>query len=78
MYHILTWPSLQYVAQSPDGRIVGYVLAKMDDEAAAPDASGAASGPHGHITSLAVMRTYRKTGLATKLMSLARESSAGR
>lgn len=28
---------------------------------------------HGHITSLAVARTHRKLGLATKLMSAARE-----
>lgn len=27
---------------------------------------------HGHITSLAVLRSYRKMGLATKLMSQAR------
>ncbi len=28
---------------------------------------------HGHITSLAVARTHRKLGLATKLMTAARE-----
>ena len=28
---------------------------------------------HGHITSLAVARTHRKLGLATKLMNAARE-----
>ena len=28
--------------------------------------------PHGHITSLAVMRTHRRQGLATKLMDQAR------
>lgn len=27
---------------------------------------------HGHITSLAVLRTHRKLGLATKLMNAAR------
>jgi ribosomal protein S18 acetylase RimI-like enzyme len=31
-----------------------------------------ASVPHGHITSLAVLRTHRKCGLATKLMKAAR------
>ena len=31
---------------------------------------------HGHITSLAVARTHRKLGLATKLMSAAREHAA--
>ncbi len=29
MYHILSWPQLVYVAESYDGKIVGYVLAKM-------------------------------------------------
>ena len=28
--------------------------------------------PHGHITSLAVMRTYRRLGLAAKLMTQSR------
>lgn len=41
-----------------------------------------ASVPHGHITSLAVLRTHRKCGIATKLMKAARtwccNSGAGR
>ncbi|RKP30240.1 acyl-CoA N-acyltransferase [Metschnikowia bicuspidata] len=44
-------------------KIVGYVLGKMEDD---PDAAD--KTPHGHITSLAVMRTYRRMGLAEKLM----------
>ncbi|WPK27609.1 hypothetical protein PUMCH_005005 [Australozyma saopauloensis] len=44
-------------------KIVGYVLGKMEDD---PDAEDKI--PHGHITSLAVMRTYRRMGLAEKLM----------
>lgn len=59
-YHMLSWPQLLQVAEDYDGKIVGYVLAKMEDDAAEP---------HGHITSVAVARTHRKLGLATKLMS---------
>ncbi|KAG7195524.1 N-terminal acetyltransferase A complex catalytic subunit ard1 [Scheffersomyces spartinae] len=44
-------------------KIVGYVLGKMDDD---PDAQNRKA--HGHITSLSVMRTYRRMGLAEKLM----------
>lgn len=44
-------------------KIVGYVLGKMEDDPDAEDKT-----PHGHITSLAVMRTYRRMGLAEKLM----------
>ncbi|KAM0949303.1 putative transferase transcription regulator GNAT family [Dioscorea sansibarensis] len=63
LYHILSWPQLLYVAEDYDGHIVGYVLAKMEEESSEPC--------HGHITSLAVLRTHRKLGLATKLMTAA-------
>jgi N-alpha-acetyltransferase 10/11 len=61
LYHILSWPQLLQVAENHKGQIVGYVLAKMED---AEDSIPA----HGHITSLAVFRTHRKCGIATKLM----------
>merc|ERR1712190_577648 len=44
------------------GKIVGYVLAKMKEDSAEV---------HGHITSLAVLRSHRKLGLASKLMRAA-------
>lgn len=28
-YHALSWPQLSYVAEDDQGRIIGYVLAKM-------------------------------------------------
>ena len=65
MYHFLSWPHLLYVAED-GGKVVGYVLAKMEDETAAVGAGGPKC--HGHITSLAVLRSHRKLGLATKLM----------
>ena len=69
LYHILSWPQLQYVAEDvTSGKIVGYVLAKMEGEEDANEAL-----LHGHVTSLAVARSHRKLGLATKLMSLSRE-----
>ncbi|CAD6262096.1 unnamed protein product [Miscanthus lutarioriparius] len=54
---------LLFVAEDYVGRIVGYVLAKMEEDPSEPC--------HGHITSLAVLRSHRKLGLATKLMSVA-------
>jgi ribosomal protein S18 acetylase RimI-like enzyme len=38
-YHILSWPQLLWVAEDFDGRIVGYVLAKMEEDETKP--------PHG-------------------------------
>ncbi|KAK3792452.1 hypothetical protein RRG08_049151 [Elysia crispata] len=63
-YHGLSWPQLSYVAEDQSGTIVGYVLAKMEED---PEDSV----PHGHITSLAVKRSHRRLGLAQKLMDQA-------
>ncbi|KAH0469508.1 hypothetical protein IEQ34_001066 [Dendrobium chrysotoxum] len=68
-YHILSWPHLLFVAEDYGGKIVGYVLAKMEEESSEPC--------HGHITSLAVLRTHRKLGLATKLMNAAQNAMEG-
>ncbi|KAK4575127.1 N-terminal acetyltransferase A complex catalytic subunit ard1 [Recurvomyces mirabilis] len=70
LYHALSWPQLSFVAvdvsrpkKTPYDapKIVGYVLAKMEED----PADGI---QHGHITSLSVMRTHRRLGLAEKLM----------
>ncbi|KAL6922112.1 hypothetical protein ACHAPO_002870 [Fusarium lateritium] len=70
LYHALSWPQLSYVAVDVSRpkkdpyeypKIVGYVLAKMEEE----PSDGI---PHGHITSLSVMRTHRRLGIAEKLM----------
>ncbi|KII67894.1 N-alpha-acetyltransferase 11 [Thelohanellus kitauei] len=59
LYHFITWPELTYLAENDEGEVVGYVLAKMDEET-----------DHGHITSISVQRAYRRLGLAEKLMNL--------
>nr|SVE73825.1 EOG090X0DSH [Daphnia atkinsoni] len=65
-YHGLSWPQLSYVAENEKGHIVGYVLAKMEEDSE--------DEPHGHITSLAVKRSHRRLGLAQKLMDQASRS----
>jgi N-alpha-acetyltransferase 10/11 len=81
LYHALTWPQLSFVAvvrsrTSKNGtrqvdydypKVVGYVLAKMEEE----PSDGVA---HGHITSLSVMRTHRRLGIAERLMRMSRMS----
>ena len=68
IYHYLSWPSLLHVAEEHNGKIVGYVLAKLEDEDVAPGII------QGHITSISILRTYRRLGLASKLMSFAIKS----
>lgn len=76
LYHAMTWPQLSYVAvdvsrpaKTPydHPKIVGYVLAKIEEE----PADGV---QHGHITSISVMRTHRRLGIAEKLMRQARKA----
>ncbi|KAF9821254.1 hypothetical protein IEO21_00862 [Rhodonia placenta] len=68
MYHLLTWPQLSYVAEDNKGRIVGYILAKMEEDV---DDS---EDQHGHVTSISVLRSYRRLGLAKKLMVQSQEA----
>ena len=63
IYHYLSWPSLLHVAEDHNGKIVGYVLAKLEDEDIKPGEI------QGHITSISVLRTYRRLGVASKLMN---------
>lgn len=74
LYHALSWPQLSFVAvvrpkhnslKNEYPKVVGYVLAKMEEE----PADGKA---HGHITSLSVMRTHRRLGIAERLMKMSR------
>ena len=89
LYHALTWPQLSFVAvvRPKNGyaksngiagagaagnvageypKVVGYVLAKMEEE----PTDGM---QHGHITSLSVMRTHRRLGIAERLMRMSRK-----
>ncbi|KAL7409061.1 putative N-terminal acetyltransferase complex subunit ARD1 [Mrakia frigida] len=69
LYHALTWPQLSYVAEETStGKIVGYILAKMDEDASPTEP------PHGHVTSISVLRTHRRLGLANKLMKQSQEA----
>ena len=57
-----------FTLRTSNGRIVGYVLAKLDEDS---------TTVHGHITSLAVLRTHRKLGIAAKLMRAAHDAMQG-
>ena len=57
-YHYLTTPYLLHVAEDYDGSIVGYVLAKLEEDTEKKEPL------HGHITSISILRTHRRMGLA--------------
>jgi ribosomal protein S18 acetylase RimI-like enzyme len=60
MYHYLAWPGLSYLAEDMEGNVVGYVLAKIDEEEGHEG--------NGHITSLSSLRTHRRLGIASAVM----------
>ncbi|KAF8966564.1 acyl-CoA N-acyltransferase [Flammula alnicola] len=70
MYHSMTWPQISFVAEDHKGRIVGYVLAKIDD----PSEEDKNEEIHGHVNSISVLRSYRRLGLAKQLMLLSQEA----
>ncbi|CBZ55661.1 putative N-terminal acetyltransferase complex subunit ARD1 [Neospora caninum Liverpool] len=61
-FHAVSWPQLLSVSHDSGGKLVGYVLAKLEEDDPADR--------HGHVTSVAVLRQSRKLGLASKLMNL--------
>ncbi|RNF07222.1 putative N-acetyltransferase complex ARD1 subunit [Trypanosoma rangeli] len=60
LYHILSCPQLLYVQEDYNHNVVGYVLAKMEEER--PESI------YGHITSISVLRSHRRLGIASRLM----------
>ncbi|XP_002733958.1 N-alpha-acetyltransferase 20-like [Saccoglossus kowalevskii] len=66
MQYLARWPEYFQVAESPDGRIMGYIMGK---------AEGSGENWHGHVTALTVAPEYRRLGLAAKLMEVLEESS---
>ncbi|PKI85437.1 N-terminal amino-acid N(alpha)-acetyltransferase NatA [Malassezia vespertilionis] len=77
-YHALTWPQLSYVAEDEKGNIVGYILGKMYARIVSKlihrEEEPADGVPNGHVTSISVLRSHRRLGLANKLMSLSQIS----
>ncbi|TBU23703.1 acyl-CoA N-acyltransferase [Dichomitus squalens] len=61
LFYLLSHPQLSYVAED-GGRIVGYILARMDEDV------GEGEEAHGHVVSISVLRSYRRLGLAKRLM----------
>ena len=81
LYHAMTWPQLSFVAvvrpprnaspaQLKYPKVVGYVLAKLEEDVPAGQPQ------HGHITSISVLRTHRRLGIAEKLMRLSSRAMA--
>jgi len=59
LQYMSRWPESFTVVESPNGRIMGYMLGK---------AEGEGNLWHGHVSAVTVAPTYRRLGLARTLM----------
>ncbi|KAG2156957.1 acyl-CoA N-acyltransferase [Suillus bovinus] len=84
-YSFITWPEISYLAEDSSGRVVGYVLSSMWVKVARMNSGLIQSLPRepddefpwlqvGHVNSLSVLRTYRRLGLAKRLMLLSKKA----
>ncbi|XP_063899895.1 N-alpha-acetyltransferase 20-like [Zophobas morio] len=66
LQYLVAWPNLSVVAEAPDGKLMGYVIGKVE---------GTSTDFHGHVTALAVAPEYRRLGLGESLMHILEDSS---
>ncbi|KAH8914128.1 acyl-CoA N-acyltransferase [Atractiella rhizophila] len=61
MNYLCSWPDLFSVQESPDGTLMGYVMGKTE---------GVQTDWHAHVSAITVAPSYRRLGLASKMMGL--------
>lgn len=59
--YMLQWPEYQQIVLCPSGDIMAYIIAK---------AEGSGEDWHGHVSAVTVGPSYRRLGLASKLMQV--------
>mmetsp|Transcript_44724 Transcript_44724/g.112126 ORF Transcript_44724/g.112126 Transcript_44724/m.112126 type:complete len:175 (+) Transcript_44724:46-570(+) len=64
--YLVRWPEYFEVAETPSGRMMGYIMGK---------AEGKGTNWHGHVTALTVAPEFRRIGLAQHLMNELEEIS---
>eukprot|EP01028_Stygiella_incarcerata_P004431 TRINITY_DN1972_c0_g1_i1.p1 TRINITY_DN1972_c0_g1~~TRINITY_DN1972_c0_g1_i1.p1 ORF type:complete len:177 (-),score=37.63 TRINITY_DN1972_c0_g1_i1:241-771(-) len=64
--YFLRWPEYMLTIDSPESRIMGYIMGKVE---------GTGTNWHGHVTAVTVGPEYRRLGLAKKLMYALEEIS---
>lgn len=63
------WPEYFQVAESPSGKIIGYVMGKSEARNSNP------LDWHGHVTAISVCEEHRRLGIAGKLMKFLEDVS---
>jgi len=77
--HLSLWPRLAILAETQDGKLMGYTLGRVDTQPSVrvpptspPSEIGSYSPPQtvGHVASIAVYPQFRKMGIAKALMDM--------
>jgi len=66
LQYLANWPEYFQAAESPNGKIMGYLMGK---------AEGRDENWHGHVTAVTVAPEFRRLGLARQLMQLCEKMS---
>lgn len=64
-----SWPEYFQVAESPTGKVMGYIMGKSEARQNNP------LDWHGHVTAISVADEFRRIGLAAKLMTFLEDVS---
>mmetsp|Transcript_5767 Transcript_5767/g.9349 ORF Transcript_5767/g.9349 Transcript_5767/m.9349 type:complete len:102 (+) Transcript_5767:36-341(+) len=59
LQYLSQWPEYFQVQEAPDGRLMGYIMGKVE---------GKGTDWHGHVTAVTVAPEFRRLGLAKTLM----------
>eukprot|EP00095_Tigriopus_kingsejongensis_P001983 maker-scaffold1702_size30647-snap-gene-0.12 protein:Tk01983 transcript:maker-scaffold1702_size30647-snap-gene-0.12-mRNA-1 annotation:"unknown" len=66
LQYLARWPEYFWVAESPSGQLMGYIMGK---------AEGTGENWHGHVTAVTCASSHRRLGLAGRLMAALEEIS---
>lgn len=69
IFYLYSWPEFFEVAESPTGKIMGYIMGKAEARHNNP------LDWHGHVTAISVADEFRRIGLAAKLMQFLEDVS---
>ena len=65
-YHLISNPNVSFLAETEDKKVVGYCLVKVEKDNN--------KKAYATLTSISVLRSYRRLGIATKLLRAAENS----
>jgi len=70
LQYLARWPEYFLVAESPGGDLMGYIMGKAEGAKGTPQQLKNMENWHGHVTAVSCSPSYRRIGLAGRLMDV--------